>query len=61
VANKDLVTVSIPRGTFRDGLNELRWVLQTQEASSWWINCDFHRLELLKDHKTVKGLQVKFR
>ena len=61
VANKDLVTVSIPHGTFRDGLNELRWVLQTQEASSWWINCDFHRLELLKDHKTVKGLQVKFR
>ena len=61
VVNKDYVTVQIPHGSFRAGLNELRWVLQTQEPSNWWINCDFHRLEVLKDHKTVKGLQVTFR
>ena len=56
--------VKIPRGSFKTGLNELRWVMQSPCAESeimYWINYDYHRLTLEKDWKTAPGLLLLLR
>ena len=57
------VDIPIPKGTFKGGMNELRWVMQTPctAETMYWVNYDFHRLEIKKDWLTAPGLLLLLR